>query len=82
MSEDITTQLGTPDTIEWLSVKAAVQKSSLSRSAIYELIVTGEIKSASIRKKGNIRGRRLISAESLLQFIESQAEGGEVTEQK
>jgi len=81
MPQDIITPDGTSATIEWLSVKAAVQKSSLSRSLIYELIDAGEIKSASIRKQGNLRGRRLISAESLREFIESQATGG-TTNQK
>ncbi len=82
MTQDVTSPAGTPDTIEWLSVKEAAQRFSLSRSAIYELIAEGAIKSAAIRKRGNLRGRRLISADSLRLFIERHAEGGNHEPQK
>jgi hypothetical protein len=55
---------------EWLRVPAAVHVSSLSRSTIYELIATGKIKSFSNRARGCQRGTRLISYDSLIQYLE------------
>jgi len=45
--------------------------SGIGRSSLYELIREGKIKSVSIRKRNAIRGIRLISADSLNQFLES-----------
>lgn len=61
---------------EWLRVPEAVRCFGLSRSAIYELIVTGAIKSAAIRKRGAVRGIRLISFDSLAAYIENAANVG------
>ena len=58
--------------VEWLSPKQAARIFGLSRSTIYNLMSQGKLKSKSLRVLGNIRGRRLISAESLRLFIESQ----------
>jgi len=55
---------------EWVRVPEAVKVSGLSRSSIYELIGSGKIKSFSNRARGNQRGIRLISYDSLLGFLE------------
>jgi predicted DNA-binding transcriptional regulator AlpA len=56
--------------IEWIRVPDAVRISGICRSAIYELIKTGAIKSFSHRKRGKILGQRLISYDSLVDYLE------------
>jgi hypothetical protein len=56
---------------KWLRLPAACAYSGMSRAKLYELISEGQIKSICVRKKGNIRGLRLLSAESLDAFLES-----------
>lgn len=64
-----------PDsTPEWLRVPAACHRFSVSRSWLYERITAGDIKTASLRKRGSIRGIRLVSRDSLAAFIEQGAE--------
>lgn len=54
---------------EFLRVPAAAKLSGLSRSHLYELLKTGEVKSACIRRRGALRGIRLIHRDSLTAFI-------------
>ena len=54
---------------EFLRVPAAAKFSGLSRSHLYELVKSGEIKSACIRRRGALRGIRLIHRDSLTAFI-------------
>jgi len=61
---------------KWLRIPAAVKYSGISRSRLYELMAEGQIKSVCVRSKGNIRGVRLLSAESIDNFLESFAEEG------
>lgn len=60
---------------EWLRVDASVKFCSLSRSLLYENFDTsgGPIKTAVIRKRGALRGVRLVSVDSLRKFIKSHA---------
>lgn len=44
--------------------------SGMSRPAIYEVIRAGKVKSACIRKPGNLTGKRLVWLPSLLAYIE------------
>ena len=60
---------------EWLRVPEAVRRFGLGRSTIYELIHNHEIKTALIRRRGNTRGIRLISTDSLRAFVERFVEG-------
>jgi hypothetical protein len=55
---------------EWVRVPEAVNVSGLSRSSIYELIGSGKIKSFSNRARGSQRGIRLISYDSLIDYLE------------
>ena len=55
---------------EWVRVPEAVKISGLGRSSIYELIGAGKIKTFSKRARGSRRGVRLISYDSLLEFLE------------
>lgn len=62
---------------EWLRVKEACEYSRLSKPKLYELLNRGLIKSVALRERGQIKGTRLISFDSLRQFLESRATGGQ-----
>ena len=61
---------------EFIRISDAVRTFALSRSAIYELIQAGAIRSVSLRKRGNLRGVRLIDYASLAAYLHAQATGG------
>jgi hypothetical protein len=56
----------------WLRIPAASRVSGLSRSRIFQEIVTGTISSRHIKKPGATKGIRLVNYKSLLQFIDEQ----------
>lgn len=62
---------------EWLRVQQASALFGLGRTKLYELIGSGKIKTVSMRQRGQIKGTRLISYDSLSEFIASQASGGD-----
>jgi Helix-turn-helix domain len=57
--------------VKWLRIPAACAYSGMSRAKLYQLMAEGQIKSICVRKKGNVRGLRLLSAESIDAFLES-----------
>ena len=59
---------------EWLRIDDAVRLFGPCRSTLYELIGEGKIKSVSLRKRGAVKGIRLINYDSLAAFIESQGD--------
>ena len=61
---------------EWVRIKEAVEFSSISKPALYALMHRGLIRNVSLRSRGQIKGTRLISFESLRDFLESRATGG------
>ena len=61
----------TTEPLRWLRVEEAARTRGISRSLLYEFLRDGKIKSSLLRKKGNVRGIRLISAESLDAYIEA-----------
>lgn len=57
----------------WLRISEAVRTRGIGRSSLYVLISDGKIKSRVLRaRRDSIRGIRLISADSLDEFIEQQ----------
>lgn len=58
---------------EWLRIPEAILVSGLCRSSIYELITDGKLESFSHSQKGSKRGVRLISYDSLIQFLDRSA---------
>jgi hypothetical protein len=58
---------------EWLRIPDAIRISGICRSSIYELITDGSIKSFCHRKRGAIRGQRLISYDSLVDYLNAAA---------
>ena len=63
--------------VEWLRVSEAVTYSRMSKGALYALMAEGRIKSFSNRQRGQIKGTRLISFDSLRAFLNSRATGGQ-----
>ena len=59
---------------EWIRIPDAIRFSGLSRSMIYELIGKGLVKSYCLRQRGKVRGTRLISFDSLSEFLATAAE--------
>lgn len=59
----------------WLRVSAAVKYSGISRSLLYELLQSGKIESRVLRKRGALRGIRLVSVASIDTFIEGLPDG-------
>lgn len=60
---------------EWLRVSDAVSAFGMCRSSLYELIADGTLKSVSLRKRGAQRGIRLISFDSLADYVNRAAVG-------
>lgn len=61
---------------EWADAKTITRLLGPSRSSLYELASKGLIRTASLRGRGKIRGRRLFSYDSVRDWIESQATDG------
>jgi Helix-turn-helix domain len=58
---------------EWVRIPEATRIFGIGRSTLYVLIGEGKVKSCSLRKRGAIRGIRLLSYDSLAAFIEQQS---------
>lgn len=56
---------------EWVRPRAAAAIFGIGRARIYELINSGKIKSVSLRERGQKHGTRLISYDSLQNYLES-----------
>lgn len=70
---------GTSTKPEWLRVPEAVRLFGICRSSLYELIAENKIRSTCLRKRGAVRGIRLISYDSLAAYIENSANEGSTT---
>ena len=54
---------------EWIRPSQITVVFGISRSLGYELLSSGKIRSVVLRKPGNIRGCRLISADSIRAYL-------------
>lgn len=61
---------------------AAVGYSGIGRSSLYELIAGNQIRSAVIRKPGNVRGIRIVSLSSLEAFLNKMADSNAMQHQE
>lgn len=59
---------------EWLRIPEAIRRFGISRTKLYELISSGDIRSVSLRKRGQIRGTRLICYDSMCSFLDQLAD--------
>jgi len=59
---------------EFLDAKGVEGRFSIRRSLLYELHNGGHIKSVSLRRRGQSRGKRLFSVDSIRRFLARQME--------
>ena len=59
---------------EWLRIPSAVKIFGISRTKLYELIGQQKIKSVSLRERGQVRGTRLLSYDSMMDYLDQLAE--------
>ena len=59
---------------EFLDAIGVKQRFSIKRSLLYELHHGGHIKSVSLRRRGQSRGKRLFSVDSIRAFLREQME--------
>jgi hypothetical protein len=61
---------------EFLDARGVEARFSIRRSLLYELHNGGHIKSVSLRRRGQSRGKRLFSVDSIRAFLREQMENG------
>ncbi len=59
---------------EFLDARGVEARFSIRRSLLYELHNGGHIKSVSLRRKGQVRGKRLFDVASVRSFLRSRME--------
>jgi hypothetical protein len=59
---------------EFLDARGVEGRFSIRRSLLYELHNRGHITSVSLRRRGQSRGKRLFSVDSIRQFLRDQME--------
>jgi hypothetical protein len=59
---------------EFLEARGVEGRFSIRRSLLYELHNGGHIQSVSLRRRGQCRGKRLFSVDSIRQFLHEQME--------
>jgi len=64
---------------EFLDARGVQALFSIRRSLLYELLNGGHIKSVSLRRRGQSRGKRLFSVDSIRDFLHRQMEDGDET---
>ena len=74
MNDAITAQEPDNQRPEWLRIPSAVKIFGISRTKLYELIGQQKIKSVSLRERGQVRGTRLLSYDSLMEYLDQLAE--------
>jgi hypothetical protein len=62
---------------EWADAKGIQRMFGIGKSTLYRLIDEGKVKSTSLRERGKLRGKRLVSTDSVSTLLESRATGGE-----
>jgi len=61
---------------EFLDAQGVQARFSIRRSLLYELHNGGHIKSVSLRRRGQSRGKRLFAVDSIREFLRSQMKNG------
>lgn len=62
---------------EWLTVAEACAYARISKGLLYNLLNRQLIRSVSLRQLGQSKGKRIVGADSLRNFLNSRATGGE-----
>lgn len=61
---------------EWITVKQACEFAQITKPVLYGWMRSGLIRNFSNRQRGQVRGARRISFDSLREFMNSRATGG------
>lgn len=67
-------------TPEWITVAEACQYAAVSKPILYTWMNRGLVKNFSMRERGQVRGVRRVSFDSLRHFMHSRATGGVETQ--
>ena len=59
---------------EFLDARGVQARFNIKRSLLYELLQDGEVQSASLRRRGRSRGKRLFAVDSIREFLRKQME--------
>jgi hypothetical protein len=59
---------------EFLAARGVQERFNIRRSLLYELHYGGHVKSVSLRRRGQSRGKRLFSVDSIRDFLRQQME--------
>jgi hypothetical protein len=61
---------------EFLDAEGLRARFGIKRSLAYALLADGAIRGVSLRRRGQLRGKRLFAVDSVRAFLKSQMEGG------
>lgn len=61
---------------EWITVDQACKYAAVSKPVLYGWMNRGWVRNFSAKERGQIRGARRVSYDSLRRFMESRATGG------
>lgn len=77
MENPITKQVGGAVIVpEWITVAEACKFAAISKPLLYEWMNRGLVKNFSARERGQMRGARRVSFDSLRAFLNSRSSGG------
>jgi len=65
---------------EWADCRGITRIYGIGKSSLYRLEAEGKIKSASLKGRGKVRGKKLWSCASVAAYIENCSTGGEVAQ--
>jgi len=60
---------------EFVDIRGLEARWGIKRSLAYQLLADGKIRGVSLRRRGQTRGKRLFSVDSIRQFLREQMEG-------
>ena len=61
---------------EFVDIPGLEGRWGIKRSLAYQLLADGKIRGVSLRRRGQSRGKRLFSVDSIRQFLRTQMEAG------
>jgi hypothetical protein len=64
---------------EWIDARRANHIFTLCKSSLYRIAAEGKIRTASLKDRGKLRGKRLFSTDSIVSYLESRASGGDAS---
>ena len=62
---------------EFVDIPGLEARWGIKRSLAYQLLADGKIRGVSLRRHGQVRGKRLFSVDSIRAFLREQMEAGE-----